>query len=380
MQKLMSRLDRSLLAALRHHGGKAPRTPTGPESRLHRIVVDRSGEPGLWSAVDCIAGQDLPSLPWDVSTVEGYSETEFALVLRVHHALADGAAVAALSALLAEAGEQQAVLRLPAPSRAGLPHRVRAAVPAVGPALAFLLDRRRPWRPPLADSQGHRQVIRMWAGTTTERLAEAGCRTGASYNDVFLAALSGALRAWLPELGAEPSGRGPVRALVPVSLRHGPRRGALGNHYTATHIDLPCHIADPMGRLATVTDAGGRTRRSLHRSAWSSLCDLVPAGAGTALVSRSLSPRRVSLVATYAPGPSGPLNFAGRPVFAAYPLGPLPPNHPVAAAMTTQAGRVGVSFAVDALLPVADMGALPGLWLRAVDELCAVGRTKAQAL
>lgn len=74
---------------------------------------------------------------------------------------------------------------------------------------------------------------------------------GCSVNDVLVACVAGALRAWLLE-GGETLGAQPVRALVPVNLRPPGPVDELGNHFGLVFLDLPMGIADPVERLHAV--------------------------------------------------------------------------------------------------------------------------------
>lgn len=79
-------------------------------------------------------------------------------------------------------------------------------------------------------------------------LAEA---LGCSINDVLVACVAGALRAWLLE-GGEAVGIEPIRALVPVNLRAPGPVSELGNHFGLVFLDLPVGIADPLERVGAV--------------------------------------------------------------------------------------------------------------------------------
>jgi WS/DGAT/MGAT family acyltransferase len=69
-----------------------------------------------------------------------------------------------------------------------------------------------------------------------------------SVNDVLVACVAGALRAYLLEQG-DRLDTGPVRALVPVNLRPPGPPTQLGNRFGLVFLDLPAGCADPVERV-----------------------------------------------------------------------------------------------------------------------------------
>ena len=70
---------------------------------------------------------------------------------------------------------------------------------------------------------------------------------GGTVNDVVLAVVAGALRSLL--LGRKERIDGPLRVMVPVSVRPPEERGTLGNQVAAIFCPLPVHEPDPLIRL-----------------------------------------------------------------------------------------------------------------------------------
>jgi WS/DGAT/MGAT family acyltransferase len=79
-------------------------------------------------------------------------------------------------------------------------------------------------------------------------LAEGLC---CSVNDVLVACVAGALRAWLLEAGDTVAGQ-PIRAAVPVNLRPPGPVTELGNHFGLVFLELPVGIEDPVERVLAV--------------------------------------------------------------------------------------------------------------------------------
>lgn len=71
---------------------------------------------------------------------------------------------------------------------------------------------------------------------------------GCSVNDVLMACVAGALRAYLQEQGDTVDGL-EVRALVPVNLRPPGRITELGNRFGLVFLSLPIGIEDPVARV-----------------------------------------------------------------------------------------------------------------------------------
>ena len=84
---------------------------------------------------------------------------------------------------------------------------------------------------------------------------------GCSVNDVLVACVAGALRAWLLE-GGEPVPDRPIRALVPVNLRPPGPVTELGNRFGLVFLDLPLEIEDPVERALAVNQGMAELKNS----------------------------------------------------------------------------------------------------------------------
>jgi len=148
---------------------------------------------------------------------------------------------------------------------------------------------------------------------------------GGTLNDVVLATVSGALRAFFAQRRLDPNDL-QIRALVPVSVRSHSERGNLGNRVTQLTAPLPVHLEDPVDRLHAVSDTlaglkesrqalGGEVLTAI--SEWTVPNVLVQA---VRLASRS---RPYNLIVTNVPGPQIPLYLLGAQMQTAYPVVPL---------------------------------------------------------
>jgi WS/DGAT/MGAT family acyltransferase len=131
---------------------------------------------------------------------------------------------------------------------------------------------------------------RAWAYTTLSLAASRPARraTGATVNDLVLAATAGALRTWLIELRSLPAA--PLRALVPFSVRP-PGDTTPGNQIGLLTCALPTDHDDPADRLESVRGTTAVARRHGAMSA-QTLQDL------TAFAPPLLATRAAGLIAS----------------------------------------------------------------------------------
>lgn len=150
---------------------------------------------------------------------------------------------------------------------------------------------------------------------------------GLSVNDVVMALCAGALRWWLTEHDALPTG--PLVAAVPVSVRGKEHQGTYGNRVSAMLAALPTHLAEPVDRLRAVHEATRIAKEQHNAIPADLLADVshfaMPALAGQAarLAARLRVLERVSpfnLFISNVPGPNVPLYYAGAELLAYYPL------------------------------------------------------------
>jgi hypothetical protein len=285
---------------------------------------------------------DLSRPPWDVHVVTGLPDDRFAVLVKLHHSLADGAGAVALAGALLDGG-------LP-PTRSATPPEYGLGETAAMAGAVARAVRRPPVPAMLTNPAG---------GGTTRRVAfvrldladvrEIRRQHGGTTNDVALAVLAGGLREWLRSRDVAVDGLTP-RALIPVNTRA--RGGAGGNQLSGYLCDLPVGLADPVARLRAVraamdaNKAGGPSRGAgtlailanrlppaLHR-----LCTPV-AGVGAPLL--------FDTVVTNVPLPSVPLTIDGAPLAEIYPFGPLAPGHALGVAISPYRDAVHIGLQAD---------------------------------
>jgi diacylglycerol O-acyltransferase len=168
-----------------------------------------------------------------------------------------------------------------------------------------------------------------------DEVRAARVANGVTFNDVVLAACTGALRRSLLAHGVTP--RRPLIAQVPVGVHRNVSRAEAaavpGNFLSAIGAVLPVHLADPQAQLRAVSDST-RAAKALHHALGENfLIDLVDA-APAALISATvnayaalhldrLHPPIFNVLVSNVPGPPVPVYSAGAKLVATYPLGPL---------------------------------------------------------
>jgi len=157
-----------------------------------------------------------------------------------------------------------------------------------------------------------------------EQIRAVGKASGTTVNDVVLAMCSGALRAYMLELGALPDA--PLTAMTPVSLRREDTGEDSGNAVGTILCNLATNVADPGDRLAAIHDsmtsgknlfAGlNQLQASAISAAMMAPLTLSMAPGGLA----QLAPPPFNLIISNVPGPRQPLYFNGARLTGVYPL------------------------------------------------------------
>ncbi|MFJ8588294.1 wax ester/triacylglycerol synthase family O-acyltransferase [Streptomyces sp. NPDC093595] len=318
--------------------------------------------------------------PWEMYLVTGAPGGPFAVLVKLHHALADGMRAVAIGAGIFD--EIAGVTRRggagrrrprPVPPRSWMPGpwtaaglvggAARGRIEELGHALgvgasvvrASRLDPR--GTPALtAESSGTRRLVT--AELDLEEIRRVRREAGGTANDVLLAVVAGALRHWMLERGDRLPADDP-RALVPVSRRRPGSPPDSGNTFSAYLLDLPLADPDPLSRLDAVRRGMDRNKAagpSRGAGAVAVLADQLPPLAhrfGAALAGGAAR-MLFDVLVTNVPLPRSALSLAGSPLRALHPMAPLARGQSLAIAMSPYGGQVHVGL-------VADGKALPDL-------------------
>jgi WS/DGAT/MGAT family acyltransferase len=337
-------------------------------AHIHHHHLPRPHDPAqLTDRAADIMGERLdPRRPlWEIHVLTGLPSGRFAILPKLHHALADGAGAVLLGLSLLDAVDGRLANRPAALAPAlGLGASLRSFGSSAQQAVDIagsVLRSARPTPPPsplLAPTSSDRLLA-------TVRLDLADVKRvrrthGGTTNDVLLAVLAGALRDWLIARGDSADGLS-LRALIPVNQRcRG--GGSAGNQLSGYLCDLPVGESDPVRRLAAVRAAmDGNKVAGPGRGAGALpvLADRVPAALHRLVMPMvgQCAPLLCDTVVTSVPLPNVPLFFDGAELREVYPVVPLAPGHALGVAFSTYRDSVHVGLhANGAALP--DIGLL----------------------
>lgn len=289
---------------------------------------------------------------WQMHLVEDY-EGGSALIVRIHHCLADGIALILVTLSLVDGGKPPLPRRRRAEAEDGegwlgqtlvgpLMGLASKALDAAGEgaakSLGMLLD-------PKHGAQASRQVAQLGYQVVSDALSlllmpddsptrlkgkpgtqkrvawcpplpldevkEVGKALGCSINDVLLACVAGAIGGYLREHGDDPDGQ-EIRAMVPVNLRPLEEAWKLGNRFGLAPLVLPIGIENPIERVYAVRRRMTELKDSyqpLLAFAVLSVAGLLVKPVQDALL--GLFAKKATAVMTNVPGPAQPLKFCG---------------------------------------------------------------------
>jgi diacylglycerol O-acyltransferase len=325
----------------------------GMDAHLRRRALPAgAGKQELQKLASELAVQPLnPGKPlWRFDLIEDY-EGGSAMVVRIHHSIADGIAlvgvILSLTDLSPHAPAQKHVT--PEPDEpdeeqisAGLLETLAETLASAlsmgselgGKALDLASDRDRMSTygrhgiglltelakllamPPDSPTslKGRTSTVKHVAWSHPIPLGEVkalGKAMGCSVNDVLLSAVAGALRAYFLQKGETVHGV-EVRAMIPVNLRSPKDEGTLGNRFGLGTLSLPLHEANPFARLFMVRERMNELKGSYQPPL--TLGILAAVGHAPRILQQEfldILAAKASTVMTNVPGPKQPLYLAG---------------------------------------------------------------------
>lgn len=276
---------------------------------------------------------------WELHLIDGLAEGRQALLMKVHHSVADGIGGMDVATALFDR----------------TPQRVRRAHPRGA--------RRPAWLEALQAVAGTAELVAGLGAATgvfkggvgprrrlaTARLdgralAAAKRSLGATLDDVLLEVVAEGLTRYFAAEGADAPRK--LRIMLPVSTRAGESGG---NHVTAMFFDLPLG-RDPRGLVEAVESAKSRLRRAHEGFALTVLAEAagrLPEPLQSWAVRLATALPAADLVVSDIPGPSQPYSLLGAPVEVMYPLMPLAPATGLSIAAIWIAGAVGLGVTAD---------------------------------
>ncbi|MCK9878760.1 WS/DGAT domain-containing protein [Frankia sp. Ag45/Mut15] len=209
-----------------------------------------------------------------------------------------------------------------------------------------------------------------WTTADLGEIRTAARRHNATVNDVYLAALAGAVRTW-SEFEWRHDDR-PVHALMPVSIRLAADQNVLSNYTSGVRVALPCGEPDAAHRLARIAERTKALKRGGIGLVEHHLFPTVAQRATPRMLSYAASfggrTHELAMVATNARTVRGPLEVAGRKVTELIGTGPLLAGRQhLSVALFGVGDRVGITFAASDSVPNHER--LATLWRHELDEM-----------
>nr|WP_026306440.1 wax ester/triacylglycerol synthase family O-acyltransferase [Smaragdicoccus niigatensis] len=369
-----------------HHIHRTALPSPGDDSALYDLVAE---------AMSHRLDRDRPL--WESWIIEGLSDGRWAILIKIHHCIADGISAARAVTSLCDDAELasyadhiRAATESPAPNvfshnplrwpgeivhgSLGAPAAVLRAATGAAQIVKSIV-----W--PSADSSLNGPISKQRrfgaARVSLADIARVRRAFDVTVNDVALAAIADAYRDVLLRRGETPH-PDTMRTLVPVSVRTADATGDLGNRVSVMLPLLPVDIADPVERLQAVHSRMHVAKSSGQREAGSSLVDAARylpflLTAPAVRMFAHFPQRGIVALATNVPGPRKPLHILGRQVLEMIPVPPIAMRLRTGIAMLSYADTLtfGVTADHDAAPDVAEIAA--GIE-RAVERLVELSR------
>ncbi|MFN0185965.1 MAG: wax ester/triacylglycerol synthase family O-acyltransferase [Aquabacterium sp.] len=308
-----------------------------------------SEQAALWALCGELASTALdPKRPlWQIHLIPSYGAGS-ALVIRVHHCIADGIALISVMNSIVDGGPDRPPRRPGARAGAAgsdgwaeaivrpLSDMVARAMDMGGTAAASSSPAAPSGSAVLAHAGGQllgdlvalalmpddaptrlkgalsgRKVVAWSEPLPLDAVKAVGRALGCSINDVLLATVAGAIGGWLACQGDDPAGQ-EIRAMVPVNLRPADQAWQLGNRFGLAPLSLPIGLPNPVERVYAVHHRMAGLKGSYQPLLAYGLLSL------TGLMSKPLQDavlgllaRKATAVMTNVPGPREALRFCG---------------------------------------------------------------------
>jgi diacylglycerol O-acyltransferase len=331
---------------------------------------------------------------WEMYLIEGLEDGRFAILSKSHQTLVDGISTIDLGQVVLDVDtvrrervpddwtprrEPSSAALLRDAVEEGVHHPLRAlgaartAAEGLVRANPLLGSRRNVPDSPLSGTLSQQRRF-LTVRTNLEDYRQVRRFHGGTVNDVVLATVTGALRAWLMTRAESVHNSRQLRAMVPMGvIDKDLEPTSLGSQVVGNLLNLPIGESSPVVRLHQVSYA-----LKAHKETGQAVSALRLIGVGGfapatfhALGSRvaaTTAQRGFSLVVTNVPGPQFPLYASGARMLESYPVQPLLPGHTLAIGVTSYDGGVhyGITADRDA---VPDIDVIGQCLTEAIDEL-----------
>ncbi|HET9409578.1 MAG TPA: wax ester/triacylglycerol synthase family O-acyltransferase [Candidatus Sulfotelmatobacter sp.] len=325
---------------------------------------------------------------WDVTLVRGLKRNRTAVIIRLHHCLADGIAGVGLMNVMLDANpavpdlpKRRIKIEVPRPhnswtsltsgvvdSSSDFIQRILSAMADVlsmaerAAANGGMLVPADELSPLMPEIMAFTQRLRFnvpytgpqkfaWAKVPLDEVKSIKRTVGASVNDVLLALVTATIRQYLEQHGDNIKGR-LFRMMVPVNLRGSDSAGELGNRISLVPVTIPLDVRDPLDLLVAVhrrTEFLKHTHAAELVSLSAGLIGMFPttlqALAGPVVSKLPITP--FNMVCTNVPGPQYPLYLLGHKMLEWYPYVPVGGEMPLNCAILSYDGNMYFGFSGD---------------------------------
>lgn len=379
--------------------------------------------PGGEAELEVLAGKVLSQLMdrakplWDIHVVDGLAGRRGALIIRVHHALADGISVAALVNVMLDTTPQHPKsvgkprFRAPRPGLAGgslvdavgsavhssleslltaeagilelgqalFTETMQGGLPGVSgllPELAASVERL-----PFNKSCGSQRRF-CWAEFDFDQVQAVRAAVAGTVNDVVLTLLTRAIALYVKLHGETVVNRF-LRVVCPVNARREGHSGTLGNRITFLPVALPMDVKDPVrmlrevaARTSIMKNSGAAELVALAGSWLGVAPPPIQAAIWRAIPNVTFPLPLFNIICTNVPGSPVPLYAAGRRMLASYPHMPTGYDLGIGCAVQSYAGKLSFGLTSDADA-APDANRLRDFIRVAFKELCRAAGVKA---
>ena len=357
-------------------------------NHIHQVNLRHGTERDLKALASKIVSTHLDRQKplWDLTLVRGLEGNRTALIVRIHHCLADGIAGLAMMNVLMDPSpvaqpvpHKKPALRA-APSRdAGaqlLDGLLKSYFSAVTGALTLQSEVLKIAQEMTANPSGPltdlMKVVPEIAGPAERLPFNVICRgpqkfgwtefpmadikairqrCGGTVNDVILAVMTAAIRRYTELRGTRVKGRS-ARIMIPVNVRGNGSAHELGNRITFLPVTLPLDIRDPLKLFAFVREHMELLKRSRAAELVGfagGLFSTIPSAIWAAVgpVASQLPLSLCNTIVTNIPGPQVPLYLLGHKMLSWYPYVPIGGEMGVNCAILSYNGVAYFGFTCD---------------------------------
>lgn len=357
-------------------------------NHIEQVSLKRGTENELKALASKIISQSLDRQKplWHLTLVRGLEGDRSALVVRIHHCLADGLAGVGImnvlmdpSPIAAPPPRKQPAVKPPPPRDSGavlLDSLMKSYFSAVKGALtihseALNIAQEAFGNPtgPLSDlmnvmpelaspaerlpfnivCQGPQRFA--WTEISMAEIKAIRESVGGTVNDVILTVVAAAIRRYSELHKVRLKGRS-VRIIIPVNVRDDQSASALGNHISFLPVTIPLDIRDPQKLFSFVRERMEylkRARAAEFVGFAGGLFSTIPTPIWAAVgpVASQLPLSLCNIICTNVPGPPMALYLLGRKMLAWYPYVPIGGEMGVNCAILTYNGTAYFGFSCD---------------------------------